>query len=207
VFLDEIGDMEPGVQARLLKVLEESRFRRVGGVRDLVVDVRLIAATHQDLDALMERGLFREDLFFRISTLQLRLPPLRERRDDIPMLARRLVERYTTELGRPTVTLSRAALERLQDYDWPGNVRELRSVLERAILTSDGSELAPADLRLGRTPERDVGDADEPLAVVEKRHIRRVLARQDGNVARAARSLGISQSSLYQRIQRYGIPR
>jgi DNA-binding NtrC family response regulator len=117
------------------------------------------------------------------------------------------VERYTTALGRPTVTLSRAALERLQDYDWPGNVRELRSVLERAILTSDGSELAPADLRLGRTPERDVGDADEPLAVVEKRHIRRVLARQDGNVARAARSLGISQSSHYQRIQRYGIPR
>jgi len=208
VFLDEIGDMEPGVQARLLKVLEERRFRRLGGVRDLHVDVRLIAATHQDLEALIEQGRFREDLVFRINTLQLRLPPLRARSGDIPILARRLLERCTAELGRPPARLSGEALEQLKAYAWPGNIRELRSVLERALLTAESDELTPEELRLG-TAHEPPADADPgaTLASVEERHIRRALAHHGGNVAHTARSLGISTSSLYQRIQRFGINR
>jgi len=208
VFLDEIGDMELSVQARLLKVLEERRFRRVGGLRDIRVDVRLIAATHRDLDALLADGRFREDLFFRINTLQLRLPALRERPGDIPALASLLLEGCATELGRGGVRLTPSALERLKGYAWPGNVRELRSVLERALLTTPSDELRPDDLRLsdGAPPPQDE-EADSTLAQVEERHIRRVLARENGHVARAAKRLGISTSSLYQRIQRYGIAR
>ena len=146
LFLDEIGDLDLAVQPKLLKVLEEQTFRRLGDVRDRHVDIWLIAATHQDLAAIVEQKRFRSDLYFRISTLSLRLPPLRERVEDIPILAGDFLHRIASEVDRPALSLSSAALRRLQSHPWPGNIRELRNVLERAALLSSGSVLEAADL-------------------------------------------------------------
>src|SRR5438067_482219 len=145
VFLDEIGDMDLQVQASLLKVLEEKRFRRLGEVKDRTVDVRLIAATHRDFRALVEESKFRQDLYYRISTLELFVPPLRERRDDIPLLAANILEGLARDLGQARLTISCEAERVLCNYDWPGNIRELRNVLERALLRSHGPELDVSD--------------------------------------------------------------
>src|SRR5437763_15406892 len=141
VFLDEIGDMDGQVQASQLKVLEEKRFRRLGDVKDRTVDVRLIAATHRDFRALVEDGRFRQDLYYRVSTLELFVPPLRERRDDIPLLAENILDRLARDLGQARLTITAEAERVLRNYDWPGNIRELRNVLERALLRSHGTEL------------------------------------------------------------------
>jgi DNA-binding NtrC family response regulator len=212
LFLDEIGDLQLEVQPKLLKVLEEQRFRRVGDVRDREVDVRLIAATHQDLAALVRERAFRSDLFFRIAALRLRMPPLRERAEDIPLLAEGFLARLAHELGRHGLSLSEDARRALLAYPWPGNIRELRNVLERAVLLSRGPVLAPSDLRFDAVAAsgRDAGDADDStatLAEVERRHIERVLAEEGGHVERAAKRLGVPRSSLYERLKRHGIER
>src|SRR5262249_28258421 len=177
VFLDEIGDMDPEVQAKLLKVVEEKRFRRLGDVRDRRIDIRLIAATHQDLAALVRQKRFRSDLYFRISALPLRVPPLRERLEDIPPLAASLLGGLAAELGRGSVQLSASALERLQRYPWPGNVRELRNVLERAALLNDHSCIEAQSLRFEQAPGAGGGEWDSRLTLeeVERLHISRVL--------------------------------
>ncbi|MCM2254106.1 MAG: sigma-54 dependent transcriptional regulator [Vicinamibacteria bacterium] len=211
-FLDEIGDMPTAIQPRLLKVLEDGRFRRVGDVRDRSVDVRLIAATHQDLRRLCADGRFREDLYFRISTLQLRIPPLRERPEDIPALAQRLLVDYAHELGRPLPELSAAGLRALQRHVWPGNVRELRNVLEAAALRQRGGAIEPAHLRLDEAasaPAAALAPADGPLptlAAVERAHIERVLAAVGGRVTVAAEVLDVSTSALYEKLKRLEIP-
>jgi DNA-binding NtrC family response regulator len=206
LFLDEIGDMDLAVQPKLLKALEEKRFRRLGDVRDRQVDVWLITATHQDLAALVEEKRFRSDLYFRISTLRLRLPPLRERVEDIPMLAEEFLLRIASDLPRSPQTLSPRALRRLERHSWPGNIRELRNVLERAAILSSGSVLEEEDL--GFDFERGAA-VDAPgvptLREAERRLIERALAEARGNVEQAAARLGISRSSLYQRIQKYRI--
>ena len=205
-FLDEIGDMDLAVQPKLLKVLEEKRFRRLGDVRDRQVDVWLIAATHQDLSALVEEKRFRSDLYFRISTLRLRLPPLRERVEDIPILAEEFLLHIASELPRSPLTLSTRALQRLERHSWPGNIRELRNVLERAALLSSGSVLDEDDL--GFEIEREAAAdalAGLTLREAERRLIERTLAEEHGNVEQAAARLGISRSSLYQRIQKFRI--
>jgi DNA-binding NtrC family response regulator len=196
LFLDEIGDVDLQVQPRLLKVLEEKRFRRLGDVKDRSIDVRLIAATHHDLRRAVRENKFRSDLYYRINVLPLRMPALRERREDIPALARFL-------LGAG-VQLSPDAERALQSYPWPGNVRELRNVLERARVLARSNTLEPADLRLSSEPP-DPAEDDEPLSLaeVERRHIERVLRRANGQVARAAEVLGMARSSLYQKLQRY----
>jgi DNA-binding NtrC family response regulator len=205
LFLDEIGDMDLAVQPRLLKVLEEKRFRRLGDVRDRQVDVWLVAATHQDLTALVEERKFRSDLYFRISTVVLRLPPLRERTEDIPVLAEQLLRATAGELDREEITLSPAALRRLQGHSWPGNIRELRNVLERAALLSSANTLEPGDLGFDFAPAPpDVLDG-LTLREAERRLIEQALAQEGGHVERAAARLGISRSSLYQRLQKYGI--
>ena len=212
VFLDEIGDVDPLVQPKLLKVVEERRFRRVGEVNDRVVDLRLIAATSHDLTGLVNQGKFRSDLYFRISTLPLRVPALRERRDDIPQLAGQMLERLGAERGRE-LTLTTAAVEQLQNYSWPGNVRELRNVLERAVLLSGKSNLGPADLHFdavvptGATPPAAAGESGESLtlAQLERQHIERVLRECDGRVADAAARLDVPRSSLYQKLKALGI--
>ncbi|MFO0585566.1 MAG: sigma-54 dependent transcriptional regulator [Anaeromyxobacter sp.] len=199
VFLDEIGDIDLGVQGRILKAIEERRFRRVGGVKDLTVDIRLVAATHRDLAERVQAGAFRQDLFFRVSTLPLALPALRDRLEDLPVLAERLLARG----GARPVTLSPEALERLRAHGWPGNVRELRNVLERALVLSDGEVLRPQDLRLDARPAPTAAGAT--LEEVERAHILRVLADEDYRVAEAAERLGIPRSTLYQRLKVLGL--
>ena len=207
VFLDEIGDIDLQVQAKLLKVVEDLRFRRLGDVRDRVVDVRLVAATHRDLARLVQEQKFREDLYYRISALPLVVPALRDRGQDVVLLARRLVQRISAEMGRPGMRLSAAAEQALGSRSWPGNVRQLRNVLERAALLSDHSTLEPADLGEGPAPAA-VGSTPGPrmtLAEAERLHIEAVLREERGAVARAAEVLGISRSSLYERIKKHGI--
>ena len=204
-FLDEIGDMDAAVQPKLLKVLEEKRFRRVGDVRDRQVDVRLIAASHQDLAKLVRENRFRSDLYYRINTIQLFLPPLRERREDLELVANRLLERICGELGRSAPALSHEALQALRAYSWPGNIRELRNVLERAVLLATGATLERADLRFERSLEDGAAPTLGTLVDVERRHIEAVLKEEGGRVEAAAKRLGIPRSSLYERIKQLGI--
>jgi transcriptional regulator with GAF, ATPase, and Fis domain len=209
LFLDEIGDVDLQVQAKLLKVVEDLRFRRLGDVRDRQVDVRLVAATHQDLGRLVQEKKFREDLYYRISALPLVMPPLRERGKDVVLLARRLMETTSAELGRAGVRLSPSAEESLAARAWPGNVRELRNVLERAILLSDDTTLQAAHLgasepRLSIATEA-TASTGLTLAEAERRHIEAVLREAQGIVPRAATVLGLSRSALYERIKKHGI--
>ena len=213
VFLDEIGDVDPLVQPKLLTVLEDKRFRRLGDVQDRSVDLRLIAATSHDLNRLAHEQKFRSDLYFRISTLVLRVPPLRERPDDIPALAAEMVAWLSRDRGRKPVTLSADAMRALQAYAWPGNVRELRNVLERAVLLSGTDTLQPADLHFDSAPAaagmgahaHSAYDGSLSLLEVERRHIEAVLREVNGRVADAATRLGVPRSTLYQKIKNLGI--
>jgi DNA-binding NtrC family response regulator len=208
LFLDEIADMDPAVQAKLLKVLEEKQYRRLGDVRDRRVDVRLIAATHQDLARAVKEQRFRSDLYFRISTLPLRVPPLRERAEDILFLAREILGRLASDLGRRGVALEPDAEGALGGYSWPGNIRELRNVLERALLLGDATRIRAADLPF-EAPAAEAARSEDvsrlTLKEMERRHIERVLKEERGRVEAAARRLGIPRSSLYQKIKLYGI--
>jgi DNA-binding NtrC family response regulator len=208
LFLDEIGDVDPAVQPKLLKVLEEGKFRRLGDVRDRKVDVWLIAATHQDLARAVEEKKFRNDLYFRISTIPLAIPPLRERIEDVPVLAEHFLKRIASDLGRPPAALSAGAVARLKAHTWPGNIRELRNVLERATLLCPGSLLGTADLGFDFEVRAVLPEESEGLTLLEaeRRLITRALEQERGQVARAAERLGISRSSLYQRIQKHRIP-
>ncbi|MBM7117210.1 sigma 54-interacting transcriptional regulator [Archangium primigenium] len=216
VFLDELGDMDPLVQPKLLKVLEDRRFRRLGEVEERSVDIRLIAATHQDLVERVRTGRFRGDLYFRISTLTLRVPALRERPEDIVPFAHALLERLALELGRPGLGMTGGAEAALRAYDWPGNLRELRNVLERAVLLSSHPTLGTSDLEFNGSAILHRGDPlagdDTPteelrltLKEVERRHIVRVLEAEGGHVGRAAQRLGIPRSSLYQKLKALGL--
>jgi DNA-binding NtrC family response regulator len=210
LFLDEMGDVDLQVQAKLLKALEEMRFRRLGDVQDRRVDVRLIGATHRDLDALVQEGKFREDLYYRIRGVELRVPPLRERGLDIVILARHLLGRVGTDLGRPGVGLSQEAEEALTSYGWPGNVRELRNVLEHATLLSSRQTLTPddfAELLQRRRPAESGSGARMTLDEAERRHVESVLRQEGWVVQRAADVLGISRTSLYERMRKYGLGR
>lgn len=209
VFLDEVGDMDLAVQAKLIKVVEEKRFRRMGDVEPRQVDIRLIAATHQDLLALVQEKRFREDLYYRLEVLPLRIPPLRERAEDIPLIARDVIRMLASTRGRPEVQLTRAAEDALRAYRWPGNIRELQNVLERALLRSEGPELDVGHLALeveapASAPGVTGGEA-LTLEELERQHIARVLSHEGGRVERAARQLGIPRSTLYQKIKRLGL--
>lgn len=207
VFLDEIGDMDTQVQASVLKVLEEKRFRRLGDVRDRSVDVRLIAATHHDLRSLVGERRFRQDLYYRISALEFCVPPLRDRRGDIPVIAAVLLDRLTRDLGQKPVTMSKDAEAALERYEWPGNIRELRNVLERALLRTHGAELDARSLDFGAaapaaaTVVRRSGTLDD----VERDYIEQVLRDENGAIDRAADRLGVSRSAVYYKARKHGI--
>ena len=209
VFLDEIGDVDVQVQPKLLKVLEDKQFRRLGDVRDRRVDIRLIAATHHDMVKLVKGKSFRSDLYFRISTIPLTTPPLRERAEDIPILSNYFLERLATDLGVKHAELSPKAITALQSYPWPGNIRELRNVLERAMLLSGNRVLTEQDLHFDTTEdiEQSHKDYDRTLEQVEREYIQEVLLREGWHVEGAARKLGIPRSSLYQKIKEFGILR
>ncbi len=210
LFLDEIGDVDVQVQPKILKVLEEKQFRRLGDVRDRRVDIRLVAATHQNLALLMRDKRFRSDLFFRISTIPLVVPPLRERIADIPILANHLLERLSGELGVGTVEITSEAMRRLQSYSWPGNIREMRNVLERAVLLSGNRVISEKNLHFDESewPEPKTGDhTGRTLEEVERDYIGQILQAEDGRVESAARRLGIPRSTLYAKLKQYKLER
>jgi DNA-binding NtrC family response regulator len=200
LFLDEIGELGLEVQPKLLKALEEKRFRRMGEVADRQVDVLLICATHHDLVRESRTGTFRSDLYFRISTFPLRLPSLRERREDLPFLAAQMALHLSRDLGLPEVALTPEALKAIAEYPWPGNFRELRNVLERALLRAPGGELRQEDLRFEAWPGTPGRVENATLAELESHQIEKILREERGRVASAARRLGISRSALYQKI-------
>jgi DNA-binding NtrC family response regulator len=202
MFLDEIGDTDLAVQPKLLKVVEEKRFRRLGDVGERQVDVRFVAATNRNLAKLVEEGQFREDLFYRINTMVLRLPPLRERRGDVPVVAQHLLQHLAHEMRRPVPALDAEAEQALAEHSWPGNVRELRNVLERAILLATSPVLRKSDLRLNAsTAKPSSAQSSDALKEVEWEHIQRVLDEEGGNVPRAARRLGVPRSTMYQKLK------
>ena len=206
LFLDEIGDIDTGVQPKILKAVEDKRFRRLGEVAERRVDVRLIAATHRDLAAAVRSGAFRADLFYRLNTLTLHIPALRDRIEDLPALTEALLDRLRRDTGR-VAEIEPAALEALRGYAWPGNIRELRNVLERATLFARDGRITTSSLRLVAVEAPARQDAEETwrLADVERRHIEKALALEQGQVDRAAERLGVPRSTLYQRLKEYGI--
>ena len=206
VFLDEIGDMDPAVQAKLLKVLEEKRFRRLGETRDRYVDIQLIAATNQDLLAMVREKRFREDLYYRIGVIPLRVPSLREHPEDVPVVARALLQGLSIEVGARDSELTDDAEEALSAYRWPGNVRELRNVLERALLRAGGTAITRRHLMLDpATTAPGLDESHLTLAELERRHIERTLEAEGWHVERTSKRLDIPRSTLYQKLKQMGI--
>jgi DNA-binding NtrC family response regulator len=214
LFLDEIGDMPLTLQGKILRLVQERQFERVGGLQTLTVDVRVVAATNRDLRALVEEKLFREDLFFRLSVMPIEIPPLRRRRRDIPLLAEAFLQRLAREMGRKDLRLSDAARRALAEHSWPGNVRELSNCIERAAILCDGSVIEPEHLRLDPGPGggpalADVLDLSGPLAEVRERAADRAeeeaialaMRDADGDRAAAAAKLGVSLSTLGRRLR------
>lgn len=207
LFLDEIGDMSLPIQGKMLKVIEEKRFRRLGDVRERHVDVQLVAATHRDLMERQQEGSFRTDLYYRISTVPLQIPPLRRRRLDLPLLAKDLLDRLRVDLKRGEIELDPQAVERLQEHDWPGNIRELRNVLERAVLSASGDILRAEDFHFDASSGRPAGPVSKAatLAQAEEQQIRTALEQESGHVVRTAERLDIPRSTLYVKLKDYDI--
>ncbi|HET9599324.1 MAG TPA: sigma-54 dependent transcriptional regulator [Anaeromyxobacteraceae bacterium] len=212
LFLDEVGDVSPKLQQDLLRVLEDRRFQRVGGNESVDADVRVVAATNRDLGRAVASGTFREDLFYRLNVIPITLPPLRERREDVPLLVARFLERLAAELSRKVEGLAPDAMAALVAHAWPGNVRELRNVLERGVVVAKGAVIQLADLGLPPAAPGAAAAASprgEPpsLEDVEKKHVADVLAWSNGNVTQAARVLGIDRMTLYNKMKRWGLHR
>jgi DNA-binding NtrC family response regulator len=205
LFLDEIGTMPATQQAKLLRVLQAGEFQRVGTSRVRRADLRVIAATNVDIAREVAEGRFREDLLYRINTVEIHLPPLRERTEDIPRLAMHFLAASTSRYGKRLTGIDPDALQTLVDYSWPGNVRELAHVMERAVLMSTDEHIRPDDLGLRPRGEGSARLEEMTLDEVERFLIRRALARCQGNVSRAADALGLSRSALYRRLQQHGI--
>ncbi|GMU36401.1 MAG: sigma 54-interacting transcriptional regulator [Phycisphaerae bacterium] len=210
LFLDEIGDISLSTQVKLLRVLQEREFMRVGGTRTIACDVRIIAATNRDLKRLISEGRFRDDLFYRLNVFPILMPPLRDRREDIPSLADRFARRACVELGVPPRTLSPDAVALLMSHPWPGNIRELANVIERAVLMSDGAQILPqhlpADLLAGAAPPASPDQASI-LQSQERALVLKALNECGWNQVHAARALGISRDNLRYRIKKYGLHR
>jgi len=211
IFLDEIGDISPKLQVDLLRVLQDRSFCRVGGCDEVRVDVRVVAATHVNLQQAVAAGKFREDLYYRLNVIQIRIPPLRERREDIPLLAGHFLERLAHELGKDVAAISERALRILMDYHWPGNVRELENAIERAMVTCRGQSLTEEDFSfLAQEISNGKGWSVPPgmsLQEAEKLLITATIQRAGGNIKESASILGIDRSTLYEKIKKYEIPR
>jgi len=210
VFLDEAGDMPANLQAKLLRVLEEKAFRRIGGHEDIRVDVRVIAATNRDLARALEEGTFRQDLYYRLSAVPVELPPLRDRAGDIPVLAAQFIDGANRAYDRACQGLQDDTLSLLAAYPWPGNVRELRNVIERAVLLATGSEITPADIQLGArvSPAAAPGGFILPsdgcdLAAVERGLIEQALKRTGGNQSAAARLVGLTRDQIRYKMEKH----
>ena len=216
LFLDEIGNIPLSLQAKLLTVLQRREVVRVGETQARPVNIRLVSATNRPVYDWVEEGRFRQDLLYRINTVELKLPPLRDRAGDLPLLAGRFLEEFARKYDRPAREIGPGAMEKLEGYAWPGNVRELRHTIERAVILSENDTLAPADLALSAARQSSVreqagtdGDTLSPeslaLKDIEKAAVRKALSRHGGNVSQAAEALGISRKALYRRIEKYGL--
>lgn len=211
VFLDEIGDMDLALQAKLLRVLQEREIQRVGTTTPIPVDIRLVAATNKDLEAAVKNGRFREDLFYRISVFPIAIPPLRERREDIPLLAKHFLEKHTKRNGKSITGISTATLRMLLQYDWPGNVRELENAIERAVLLETDDVLQVKNMPPQLSPIVDAGKGGAaptsilPLAEVERQALVNALEASDNNVTEAARALGLGRATMYRKLKKYDL--
>jgi DNA-binding NtrC family response regulator len=203
VFLDEISDISLKTQTDLLRVLQEKEITRVGGTQAIKVDFRAVAATNKDLEAKVAEGTFRPDLFYRLNVFEIRVPPLRERRDDIPLLADHFLHKFAHAMNKPFTSISRPAVDLLMQYDWPGNVRELENAIERAMVIGHGPEIQSTDLPL-KVNHAAVVPAGESLEDVERAHILKVLEGCHWNQSMAARVLKIDRVTLYNKIKKYG---
>jgi two-component system, NtrC family, response regulator HydG len=211
LFLDEIGDMPPEVQVKLLRVLQDGSLQRLGGTRTLQVDVRVVAATNKNLTEEVAAQRFRHDLYYRLNVISIRLPPLRERRQDIPLLAAHFLRKYAHENAKSVTGIQQEALQRLQAYAWPGNVRELENIMERAVVLTQGSTITLTDLSLDEQPvpafiateDHFMLPVNATMAQVERETITHALRRNDGNRQAAARQLAIGVSTLYRKLKEY----
>ncbi len=207
LFLDEIGDMNTDLQVKLLRVLENGEFIKLGDTKTTKVDVRIIAATNHNLEKSIEAGGFREDLFYRLNVFSIRLPSLKERVEDLPVLAGYFLSKYAIKEDKPVLHISKEALQLLSQHTWRGNIRELRNVMERAVVLADGNTIMPEQLPY----EIQKHNADAPnnltLASVEKNHIEKVLLHTRGNKTKAAECLGIGLTTLYRKMEEYGLPK
>ena len=204
LFLDEIGDISLKTQVDLLMVLQRKEFRRLGGQEEIKVDVRILAATNQDLKKAISENRFREDLFYRLNVISIHVPPLRERKDDIPLLVKAFIRRYCLEMNRELVKIAPSALKLLMYYDWPGNVRELENVIERALVIGRSKEIVTDDLPFSR---KDIGAAQMPksLKLMERIHIKGILEETNWNISKTARLLEVDRQTLYNKIAKYKI--
>jgi Nif-specific regulatory protein len=211
IFLDEIGEMKPGTQAKLLRVIEGQPFERVGGGKAIQVDVRVVAATNVELEAAVQDGRFRRDLYFRLQVVEMRVPPLRDRKEDILVLANHFFQRLAQEVGRRLRGFSDGALQKLMRYDWPGNVRELRNAIERAVVLGSSDEISDRDIQLSAlaAPPSTASGEYRPVTLdeMERAHIAATLAHTDWNKSQTAAILGIERSTLDRKIQRYNLIR
>jgi transcriptional regulator with PAS, ATPase and Fis domain len=203
LFLDEIGNLPLPLQAKILTVLEQRHNQRIGTTEKIPIDIRLVSATNQSIHRMVEEGSFRRDLLYRLNTIELEIPPLRERAEDIPLLATHFLEEAGRKYGRSGPEIGKRSMKQLQQYSWPGNVRELQNVIARAVILSEGRQLQFDQLGVGnRSPASDPGLNIEDN---ERELIRRALVVNHGNVTRAATDLGIDRNALYRRMKKYGI--
>lgn len=202
IFLDEIATISSKMQVELLRVLETKSFMRVGGNKLITSDFRVICATNRDLKAMVDAGTFREDLFYRLNVVNIRIPPLRERMEDIPVLVEHFIQKFCISMSKNPVKIEKAALERLMEFDFPGNVRELENMIERALVIGNGKEIKVKDLPLTKSaPSSSV----ESLEDLEKKHIQMILEKYEWNISKAARVLGIDRVTLYNKLRKYQI--
>lgn len=206
LFLDEIGDISLKLQMDLLRVIEQKEFRRVGGTEVIKVDARIIAATNRDLKKAIQEGKFREDLYYRLNVFSIYIPPLRERKEDIPLLVENFIEKFNIEMKKNIEGIEENAMKLLLSYDWPGNARELRNVIERAMVVAKGRVITESDLNLFSSVDRQPL-ANKSLEEVEKEHIKLVLDNNNWNIMKSATILGIDRVTLYKKIKKYGLKR
>ena len=205
LFLDEIGEIGMRMQIDLLRVLEDRVFYRVGGTQPIEADFRVIAATNRILEKAITEGIFRKDLYYRLNVISFKMPPLRERREDIPLLAEHFLRRYSQETNKPIEHISRVALDEMMLYDWPGNVRELENAIERAVVVGKGRSISAEDLPIFHREGLPSPPADKSIREIEKIHIIQILNENDWNIARTAKILGINRSTLYTKIRQFEI--
>ncbi|GBD92641.1 transcriptional regulatory protein ZraR [bacterium BMS3Abin05] len=213
VFLDEIGEMSPSTQVKILRVLQEREFERVGGNELIHVDVRIISATNKDLEEAIKKGQFREDLYYRLSVFPIVIPPLRERKEDIPLLAQFFVDKYSEREGKEVLELFPDTLELLTAYHWPGNVRELENAIERAVILASTDQILPKDLPANvravgekKIAEPGSGPLNSWIERLEEEALRKALLESEGNVSLTARKLGIGRATIYRKARKYGLP-